>query len=385
MDDNASTDGDAAPLNRSKMVGCKGWQAHRILPCRGERKLVQTQLMLMPSHPNLVKTALKLLFASLTIICTFMSARPVVAQDEVLTTETSLVQLNVGVVDRQGQAVTTLSQNDFVVYEDNVRRPIVAFEPTQSPFSLVMLLDMSGSTVTFRQQIQQAALRFLDALGPDDRVAVIAFNGKGVHELIGFTSDRRKTAYAISLATGSGDTQLYDALKEALRKLAGEGKRRKAIVALTDGLDTEVRKNDRAILAKVSDAEVATVIKPETNSALTAVLSAADRQGVTIFPLALPSGDPKHLPLPDPLILAQYAAARTRMQMLADRTGGSIAEIRRLDQLAGVYVQVAASLRTLYSIAYQPPTVKDGKWRTIRVEVSRGDLTAKTKTGYYAK
>ena len=341
--------------------------------------------MLMLSHPNLVKSALKLLFASLTVICLYMSARPAFAQDEVLTTETSLVQLNVGVVDRQGQAVTTLSQNDFVVYEDNVRRPIVAFEPTQSPFSLVMLLDMSGSTVTFRQQIQQAALRFLDALGPDDRVAVIAFNGKGVHELIGFTSDRRKTAYAISLATGSGDTQLYDALKEALRKLVGEGKRRKAIVALTDGLDTEVRKSDRAILAKASDAEVATVIKPETNSALTAVLSAADRQGVTIFPLALPSGDPKHLPLPDPLILAQYAAARTRMQMLADRTGGSVAEIRRLDQLAGVYVQVAASLRTIYSIAYKPPAAKDGKWRTIRVEVSRGDLTAKTKTGYYAK
>src|ERR1043166_8032641 len=176
--------------------------------------------MLMLSRPNLVKSALKLLFASLTVICLFLGARPAAAQDEVLTTETSLVQLNVGVVDRQGQAVTTLSQNDFVVYEDNVRRPIVAFEPTQSPFSLVMLLDMSGSTVTFRQQIQQAALRFLDALGPDDRVAVIAFNGKGVHELIGFTSDRRKTAYAISLATGSGDTQLYDALKEALRKLA---------------------------------------------------------------------------------------------------------------------------------------------------------------------
>lgn len=385
MDANASIHGDTAPLNRRKMVGCKSWQARRILQCRGERKLVQTQLMLMPPHPNLVKTALKLLLASLAVICLFVSARPAVAQDEVLTTETSLVQLNVGVVDRQGQAVTTLSQNDFVVYEDNVRRPIVAFEPTQTPFSLVMLLDMSGSTVTFRQQIQQAALRFLDALGPDDRVAVIAFNGKGVHELIGFTSDRRKTAYAISLATGSGDTQLYDALKEALRKLAGEGKRRKAIVALTDGLDTEVRKSDREMLARVSEAEVATVIKPETNSALTAVLSAADRQGVTIFPLALPSGDPKHLPLPDPLILAQYAAARTRMQLLADRTGGSVAEIRRLDQLAGVYVQVAASLRTLYSIAYQPPTAKDGKWRTIRVEISRGDLTAKTKTGYYAK
>src|SRR5215813_6662471 len=269
-------------------MGCKLSISDRILQGPGELSVVQTQPMLVPLHPKLVKLTAKLLFSSLALICLVLSARPTCAQDDVLTTETSLVQLNVGVVDRQGQAVTTLSQSDFVVYEDNVPRPIVAFEPTEAPFSLVMLLDMSGSTVTFRQQIQQAALRFLDALGPDDRVAVIDFNGKGVHELIGFTSDHRKTAYAITLATGSGDTQLYDALKEALRKLAGEGKRRKAIVALTDGLDTEIRKSDRATVARVSEAEVATAIKPETNSALNAVLTAADRQGVTIFPLALP-------------------------------------------------------------------------------------------------
>src|SRR5262245_60190477 len=151
-------------------------------------------------HGRQSKPAFRPLFSISFIVTIFfvMTAASSFAQgpDDVLRTETSLVQLNVGVVDRQGQAVTTLSQNDFVVYEDNLRRLIVAFEPTQAPFSLVMLLDMSGSTVTFRQQIQQAALRFLDALGPDDRVAVIDFNGKGVHELIRFTSDHRKTAYA---------------------------------------------------------------------------------------------------------------------------------------------------------------------------------------------
>lgn len=343
--------------------------------------------MLVPPHRNQVKITAKLLFPAIVAIFFFLSTSNVAAQDDVLRTDTSLVQLNVGVVDRQGRSITTLSRDDFVVYEDDVKRPIMAFEPTEAPFSLVMLLDMSGSTVNFRQQIQQAALRFLDALGPDDRVSVISFNGKGVHELNGFTTDRRKTAYAITLATGAGETLFYDGLRESLRKLSGEGKRRKAIVVLTDGLDTEVRKSDRATVARVSDAEVPTAIKPETNSDLNAVLTAADRQGVAIFPLALPSGDPRHLPLPDPLILAQYAAARTRMQMLADRTGGWVGEIRRLDQLSGLYVQVAASLRTLYSIAYQPPTqtAKDGKWRTIRVEVAGGDLTAKTKTGYYAR
>ena len=336
---------------------------------------------------NRTTTAFKLVLSGLVVALIVINfGASAAAQDEVLRTETSLVQLNVGVVDRQGHAITSLSQNDFVVYEDNVRRPIVAFEPTEAPFSLVMLLDMSGSTVTFRQQIQQAALRFLDALGPDDRVAVVSFNGKGVHELVGFGTDRRKTAYAISIATGSGDTMLYDGLKYSLKRLAGEGKRRKAIVALTDGLDTEVRKNDRSVVAKAAEADVSTAIKPEASSALNSVLADADRQGVTIFPLALPSGDPKRLPLPDPLIIAQYTAARTRLQMLADRTGGQVSEIRRLDELAKLYAEVAASLRTLYSIAYQPPNpARDGKWRAIRIEVEKNDLIARTKPGYYAR
>lgn len=345
--------------------------------------------MFVFSGQYLIKASTKFGLTALMCASFFLGvSTSVSAQDDpVVRTDTSLVQLNVGVVDRQGRAITSLSQADFAIYEDEVKRPIVAFEPTQSPFSLVMLLDMSGSTVNFRQQIQQAAIRFLDALAPEDRVAVIVFNGKGVRELAGFTTDRQKTAYAITLASGSGDTLLYDGLRESLRKLAGEGKRRKAIVALTDGLDTEVRKSDRAAVAKATEVEISTAIKPETTLALNSVLSDADRQGVTIFPLALPSGDARRLPLPDPRIIAQYSAARTRLQMLADRTGGQVSDIRRLDQMARVYAELAAHLRTLYSIAYQPPNPdkRDGRWRAIRVEVTRDELIAKTKTGYYAK
>ena len=344
--------------------------------------------MFVFSGSYLIKASARFGLAALFCASFFLSfSTAVSAQDDILKTDTSLVQLNVGVVDRQGRAITSLSQGDFAIYEDDVKRPIVAFEPTQSPFSLVMLLDMSGSTVNFRQQIQQAAIRFLDALAPEDRVSVIVFNGKGVRELSGFTTDRGKTAYAITLASGSGDTLLFDGLKESLRKLAAEGKRRKAIVALTDGLDTQVRKSDRAAVAKATEVEVSTVIKPEAASPLNSVLADADRQGVTIFPLALPSGDPRRLPLPDPRIIAQYSAARTRLQILADRTGGQVSDIRRLDQMARTYAELAAHLRTLYSIAYQPPNpqTRDGKWRAIRVDVTRPDLIAKTKTGYYAK
>lgn len=330
------------------------------------------------------RTAVILSFAALIIVmpCGIQAQQP----DDVIKTDTSLVQLNVGVVDKQGRAITSLSSHDFVVYEDGVRRPIVAFEPTDAPFSLVLMLDMSGSTVNFRQQIQMSALRFLDALAPEDRVAVVQFNGKGVKSLLGFTNDLRRVAYAITLAGGAGETPLYEALKYSLKELASEGKRRKAIVVLTDGLDTQVRNGDRAVVSKADVSEVGTAIKAGTNSQVVSVLNAADRQGVTIFPLALPSGDPKRLPLPDPSITAMYAAARTRLQLLANRTGGRLHEIRRLDDLSRLYAQVAADLRSLYSIAYQPPNPgsHDGKWREIRVEIARADLVASTKPGYYA-
>ena len=315
----------------------------------------------------------------------------VCAQDvPVVTTDTALVQLSVGVVDKQGNPITNLSANDFAVFEDGVRRPIVHFEPTDAPFSLVMLLDTSGSTINFRQQINQAAIRFLEALGPEDRVAIVDFNGKGPKLQLPFSTDRRKIAYTIgiTLQTGKGETPLYDALKLSVKELAHEApRRRKAIIVLTDGLDTEARNGDRAIVGKASAANVSSAIKAETNSQVVSVLNDADRQGVTIFPLALPSGDPKRLPLPDPVITAMYAAARTRLELLANRTGGRLHEIRRLDDLSKLYAQVAADLRTLYTVVYQPPnpSSRDGKWREIRVEVARGELVASTKPGYYAK
>jgi VWFA-related protein len=188
---------------------------------------------------------------------TIFAVAPIAAQDdEVIRTETSLVQLNVGVVDKQGRAVTSLTQKDFVIYEDGVKQAIQHFEPVDAPFSLVLMLDMSGSTINFRQQLKLASERFLDALSPDDRVAVIQFN-KEVKSLSGFTVDRGKTYYAIELASGAGETNFYQALKYALKELEKEGKRRKAIVVLTDGLDTQLRNADRGTLAKAQTNEEA--------------------------------------------------------------------------------------------------------------------------------
>jgi VWFA-related protein len=325
---------------------------------------------------------LPFVFLMASAVCPASAQEP----DDIIRTQTSLVQLNIGVVDRQGRAVTSLTKNDFVVYEDGVKQSIQLFEPVGAPFSLVLMLDMSGSTINFRQQLKLASQRFLDALAPEDRVAVIQFN-KDVKSLTGFTVDRQKTAYAIEIASGAGETHFYEALKYALKELDKEGKRRKAIVVLTDGLDTHLRNSDRASLAKAqTDAEALATIKPDASAELNSVLASADRQGVTIYPLALPSGDPKRLPLPTPNIIGIYAAARARLQSLADRTGGRLNEINHLQYMAQLYREVAANLRTLYTVGYQPSGERPrGKWHEIKVEVGYSDLTARTKPGYFAR
>lgn len=306
--------------------------------------------------------------------------------DDVVRTETSLVQLNVGVVDKQGRPITSLTRNDFAIYEDGVKQAIQHFQPVDAPFSLVLMLDMSGSTIHFRQQLKLASQRFLDALGPDDRVSVIQFNAK-VKSLSGFSTDRMKTAYAIEIAAGAGETHFYEALRYALRELEKEGPRRKAIVVLTDGLDSNLRKEDRMTVSQSqNDQEALAAIKPDASTALSSVLASADRQGVSIYPLALPSGDPKRLPIPSPNITGIYAAARARLQALADRTGGRLNEINRLEYMPQLYREVAANLRTLYTVAYQAKSDRPrGKWHEIRVEVANSDLTARTKPGYFAR
>src|SRR4029450_12637820 len=203
-------------------------------------------------------------------------------------------------------------------------RPGLSSPYNRSKRPSVLSPHMSGPTIHFRPQLKLASQRFLDALAPDDRVAVVQFNAK-VKSLTGFSTDRLKTAYAIEIASGVGETHFYEALQYALNELSKEGKRRKAIVVLTDGLDSNLRKHDRQTVAQAqTDEEALAAIKPDKSPELNAVLSAADRQGVTIYPLALPSGDPKGLPIPGPDITGIYTAARMRMQALAERTGGRL-------------------------------------------------------------
>ena len=305
--------------------------------------------------------------------------------EDVISVDSAIVRLNVGVVDDRGRPITNLNKNNFVLYEDGVKQKIARFEPTATPFSVVMLLDMSGSTIGFRQTIGQAAVRFIDALAPQDRVAVVEFYDK-INLLNDFTSNRKDIIHSIQVADGRGKTQLYKALDFALGKLSKETNRRKAIIVLTDGADSNIEITDREILEKLQADEIQNAIKPENSSILNATLNKADQQGVTIYPLALPTNNPLNLNDPTPIQIAKFNAARMRLEILAKRTGGTLNNINRLEDMGRLYAAVAADLRTLYTIEYEPTkNERDGKWREIKLEVDKPELISRTRPGYFAK
>ncbi len=183
----------------------------------------------------------------LLVILIFVLSVSAQVEDDDIVVDSSVVRLNVGVVNSAGRPITHLTKTNFALYEDGVKQEILNFEPTAAPFSVVMILDMSGSTLGFRQTIKMSAGRFIDALAPEDRVAVIEFYDK-VNVLNDFTNDRAKIANSIAVSNGKGKTQLFKAMDLALKKLAKEGNRRKAVIVLTDGVDTAVRDQDRDYL-----------------------------------------------------------------------------------------------------------------------------------------
>jgi len=315
--------------------------------------------------------------------------------DDTIRVDSSIVRLNVGVVDQRGRPITNLDKSSFYLYEDGVKQEITRFEPSTAPFSVVIILDMSGSTISFRQTIRMSASRLIDALSPNDRVAVIEFytstkNGSDrkskINLLNDFTTSRSAILNSINVANGEGKSPVYEAIDFALDKLSKEKTKRKAVIVLSDGVDTNAKITDQELLNKTRDDQITTAIKPETNVALNRLLNRADGQGVTIYPLALPTGDPAKLPDPTPRLFAVYKAARDRMQMIADRTGGTLNVINRLEEMGRLYAQVAADLRTLYTVEYQPTNTKrDGKWRTIKLNVNDSTLISRTRPGYFAK
>ncbi len=262
--------------------------------------------------------------------------------------QVDLVELYTTVVDHRGHPVPNLKREDFQVAEDGVPQTVRRFDTVKDlPIYAGVLLDVSASMSERLDDAVRGALGFFEkVITPKDRAAVITFNAKP-HMAVRFTNDREVLAGGLANLTAEGTTALYDSIIYTLYTFGGiKGKR--AIVLLTDGMDEGSR-------YKFSDA-----------------LDYARRAGVTIYTVGIHL-EPKEVDV------------RSKLQRLAEETGGRFFFIERAGELGQVYSAVEADLRTQYLLAYES-TQQGGdreKFRTVEVKVTRPGLEAKTMRGYY--
>jgi Ca-activated chloride channel family protein len=295
-----------------------------------------------------------------------------ISEGDIIRVDTELVSVNVSVIDRgTNRGVNDLTKDDFRLHEDNVQQQIAHFESAAAPFNLLLLIDLSGSTTKVVDLIKSAALHFIEAARPFDRIAVITFAG-GQVVVSPLTTDHNALRQRInSIERPQGSTKLYDSVAFAMDEVFREAKdsRRNAIVVISDGLDS--------VLPNVTG-EGSTLTHEEV------IRRAKEFDGVVY---SIWTDTQSYEPL-SPLDIQQetFDLGHDRMRELADAGGGAFYECEKLEDLAGAYDRVVADLGTLYTLSYRPTNkVRDGSWRTIRVNVTRPNAVARGKRGYYAK
>lgn len=290
----------------------------------------------------------------LLIAILLVTAVTAFGQDEdVIRTSTDNVVLNITVTDKSGQYVKGLKASDFKVYEDGVEvKPemIASFSLQESPYAAVVLLDSSGSMEARFTLARSAAIRFLDGLRDEDVAAVYRFDSKveRVQEFSG-GRDLAPMAYAIR---AKGMTTLNDAIVEASRTLTDRPEHRKAIVILSDGMDTFSKaSSDKAV---------------ESALAIGASIYAVDMSALEVSGSNARQGAPS-------------------LKGFAEKTGGRFITTAGGPGLRDAFAGIAEELGHQYTIAYRPLNRnRDGKWRTLEVKLNREDLTVRTRKGYRA-
>jgi VWFA-related protein len=291
---------------------------------------------------------------------------------ETIRIDSDLVDLKVTVLGFDPKApVPLLDPRDFLVLEDGIPQEISFFAAADTPFDLVLVLDLSGSNSKNVKMIRNSAKRFVDAARDIDRIALVTFTDQPAL-YSPFTLDRRKLKKTIDeIDEAVGGTNFWDSMDYVLNDLipAGTGPRRSAIVVMTDGIDNALP-------------EV-----PGTGSRVTfeRLISKIRNSETLVFPIYLDTEEENvkryHVPR------AAYAQARAQLSQISVVCGTPMYQARQLRDLDAVYAQVVRDLSTVYSIGYRPTNkTLDGKWRSVEVHlIKRSDLFARTKRGYYAK
>jgi Ca-activated chloride channel family protein len=309
--------------------------------------------------------------------------------DDVIRVSTSLVTVPVRVMDRHGKMIPGLKQDQFHVFEDGVEQEIAYFEPpaiandagpnaTQKPFTVALLLDVSDSTESKLAQIQSTALVFINLLRPEDRVIVVAFD-QHVRVLAEATNDRSVLREAIVRTRTGGGTSLYGALdtviSERLSRIAG----RKAIVLLTDGVDTSSKGATAESTVRAAQASDVTIYPVQYNTyGDFADNSSRETYGAGDF------GAVAHQTKNGEPASEAYKRATLFLRLLADKTGGYFQYTDK--NLSRSFERIAVQLRQQYSIGYYPKNkTSDAVQRQIKVVVGVPKVTVNARRWYIYK
>ena len=275
-----------------------------------------------------------------------------------------LVALNVVVVDKQKQFVSGLTANNFAVYEDGVQQDVSFFASDELPLDLAMLIDTSASMYDKLATAQQAAVRFIAALRPVDRLLVV--DVKETMKILAPLSNNQKAARDAILGTSAaGNTALYNGLYTTLNELTRQRRsdadmRRQAIVVLSDGDDT-------SSLVSFDD-----------------VMEKAKRSGISIYTITL--GSTLTFDQSDRRKDPSVSKSEYGMKALAQETGARSFVAMEAGDLAGVYKSIGSELASQYALGYTSSNPRrDGAYRRVSVRiVDRAGAQPRTRLGYFA-
>lgn len=297
---------------------------------------------------RLLSIGLVLTFISAAALIPFGAASRAQDQEDVIRVSTELVVLNATVIDKNGKFVPGLKPSEFHLSEDGTEQKIVTFTADETPFAAAILLDTSGSMDSRLTLGRSAALRFLDGLRDNDVAAVYNFDIK-VQQLQDFSPGRDLPDRAYGLKTKLM-TALNDAVLRAADDLSKREEKRRAIVVLSDGGENYSRaSSDKA-------------------------LDHALQAGATIYAVNMGPEGP-----------ARDIAASGILKNFAEKSGGRYIESPGGQALRDSFAEIAQELGHQYTIAYRPTNhARDGKWRKIDLQLSRPDLSVRTRKGYKA-
>lgn len=303
----------------------------------------------------------------LAVACCAQSGEPI----ETLRIESDLVDLKVSVVSlNPSNPSTELQQKDFLILEDGQPQDISFFAAAETPFNLVLLLDLSQSSKNKLPLIRKSTRRFVEATRPTDRVSIVAFSS-GAQLICPLTQDRQLLRKSIELIEEpQGGTKFWDSLRYVLAILnAPTNSERSAVVVMTDGVDNALPE----------------VFGEGSQTSFERLLQIVRDSDAIVFPIYLDTEDEEYKRHRTPR--SAFAMAREQLAQLAVASGTRLYRADKLKDLEDVYQQVIGDLGRIYSIGYRPTNaLRDGKWRSVTVRIhDRPDVTARTKQGYYSQ